>query len=103
MSFIDWSDPEEMVGLLVEYVADEAVAERDPLRIRFLQELSTALTTLASSSPQWSARRTIGRLRRVHDSQASEFGADPVLVHLDACIQELERIVAQHAIRKRVP
>jgi hypothetical protein len=95
MPFIDWSDPDEMLGLLAEYVADEAVAERDPLRRTFLDELSMTLATLASSSEDRPARQTIDSLRDIHDSQPREFGADSVLVHVDECMQELERIVAQ--------
>jgi hypothetical protein len=98
MSFIDWSDPDEMLGLLAEYVADESLAEReDPVRTRFLDELSSSLTTLVSSSEERSVQRRIERLRDLRASQPAELGSDPVLVHLDDCIQELERIVAQQS------
>jgi hypothetical protein len=93
MSLIDWSDPEEMLGLLAEYVADERLAERDGRRTRFLNELSSALSALASQ--QLSTRATIDRLREMQDGQPAEFSADPTLVHLDDCVQELERIAAQ--------
>lgn len=96
MSLIDWSDPEEMLGLLAEYVADERLAERDDRRrTRFLNELSSALTALASQGQELSTRATIGRLREIYDRQPAEFSADPALVHLDDCIQELERIADQ--------
>lgn len=96
MSFIDWSDPEEMLGLLAEYVVDEQLAEReDRQRARFLKELAAALRDLASHAPDLSTRTTIDRLRGIFESQPSEFGTDPALVHLDDCIQELERIVSQ--------
>ena len=95
MSFIDWSDPEEMLGLLAEYVADERLAEvEDRERQRFLNGLSSALTALASLSPDLSARATIDRLREIYESQPPEFGSDPALVHVGDCIQELERIAS---------
>jgi hypothetical protein len=96
MSFINWSDPEEMLGLLAEYMADECLAEQDDrLRAKFLNELSSALTALASLAEELSTEATIDRLRDLYDSQPGEFVTDPALAHLDDCIQELERIVAQ--------
>ena len=96
MSFINWSDPEEMVGLLAEFVADERLAEReDRERTKFLNELSSALTALTLLAQELSTRATIDLLRGIYDSQPPEFGTDPTLAHLDDCIQELERIVAQ--------
>jgi hypothetical protein len=93
MSFINWSDPEEMLGLLAEYVTDELLAEReDRHRTKFLQELSSALTSLASDASELSVRATIDRLRSICESQPSEFGIDAALVHIGDCIQELERI-----------
>ena len=45
MTFIDWSNPDEMLGLLSEYVADERhEASGDPARESFLAELSDGLT-----------------------------------------------------------
>jgi hypothetical protein len=42
MSLIDWSDPDEMLGLLIEYVADETVASHDDLdRADFLNQFVT--------------------------------------------------------------
>jgi hypothetical protein len=95
MSLIDWSDPEEMLGLLAEFVADERLAERDDRRrAGFLDELSSALTALASEGEELSTRTMIDRLRDIYDGQPAEFSADPALVHLEDCIQELERIAA---------
>ena len=96
MSLIDWSDPEEMLGLLAEYVADERLAERDDRRrTKFLNALSSALTALASRGQELSTRAMIDRLREIYDGQPAEFSADRALVHLDDCIQELERIAVQ--------
>jgi hypothetical protein len=98
MSLIDWSDPEEMLGLLAEYVADERLAERDDRRrARFLDELSSALRALASQGEVLSTRAMIDRLRDIYEGQPTEFSADSVLAHLDDCIQELERIAATHS------
>jgi hypothetical protein len=96
MSFIDWSDHEEMLGLLAEYVADESLAEReDRARAKFLGALSSKLTALATMAEELPAAEAIERLRDIYDSQPSEFVTDAALTHLDDCIQELERIVAQ--------
>jgi len=96
MSLIDWSDPEEMLGLLAEFVADERLAEQDDRRrARFLGALSAALSAMASRGEGLSAQAMIDRLRDIYDGQPSEFSADPALVHLEDCIQELERIAGQ--------
>ena len=93
MTFIDWSDPEEMLGLLVEYVADElAESAGDPDRGRFLDQLSRDLRGMATRSID-SADAAIARaLREVLDSQPSEFATDPVMAHVAACVEELQRI-----------
>ena len=96
MSFIDWSDPEEMLGLLAEYVADEALAEReDRDRATFLDALSSQLTALASMADELPAKAAVERLRDIYESQPVEFAEDVALSHVDDCIQELERIVAR--------
>ena len=48
MSLIDWSDPDEMLGLLIEYVNDEAVASNDPDRAELLRGFLSELEILAS-------------------------------------------------------
>lgn len=93
MSFIDWSDPEEMLGLLSEYVADERDGSSDdPAREGFLRDLSAALIRLTDRIDEMSPEDLVDGLRAIHVSHAGEFGADPVLVHVEACIEELERI-----------
>ncbi len=95
MSIIDWSDPEEMLGLLVEYVRDELTGERhDRERRGFLRSLWGALDALDSQG-SLSAREALPRLRSVADEQPSAFASDPALVHVRDCILELERIVVQ--------
>jgi len=96
MTFISWSDPEEMLGLLCEYVADEkSDSQNDHVRVRFLAELSADLADLADRAPGMSADEAIERLRVMHASQADDFAGDPVLTHVEACIEELERIKLQ--------
>ncbi len=96
MSFIDWSDSEEMLGLLAWYVADERIAEQeDRERRMFLHQLSSALMALASHAEELTTQSAIERLREIRDAQPAEFASDPVLVHLEDCIQELERIAEQ--------
>lgn len=93
MTFINWADSEEMLGLLAEYVADErSEAHGDPARAAFLAELSDALSELIEQYDDLPAGEMIGRLRTIHRDQDETFAADPVLVHVEACIEELERI-----------
>lgn len=94
MSLIDWSDPDEMLGLLMEYVADEAAASHgDAERARFLHHLSRELEAISEHSLQ-SVGEIARELRAIHDSQPREFAKDPVLTHVTACIEELHRIGA---------
>lgn len=96
MTFINWSDSEEMVGLLSEYVSDEkSDPQNDRLRVRFLTDLSAELADLASQMPDMSTDEAIERLRALYASQAHDFADDPVLTHVEACIDELERIKLQ--------
>jgi hypothetical protein len=93
MSLIDWSDPDEMIGLLLEYVADEARAERgDPERAVFLRSLSEDLEEL--SGEQADASESAEAMAAVRAAQPGEFLSDPVITHVEACIEELRRIAA---------
>ncbi|HET9333118.1 MAG TPA: hypothetical protein VFQ21_05995 [Gemmatimonadota bacterium] len=93
MTFIDWSDPEEMLGLLIEYVADERAETRhDRERTSFLSEVLAELTDLTDNARAMPPDEVIMRLRVLHGSQSIAFSADPVLAHVDHCIEELERI-----------
>ena len=91
MSLIDWSDPDEMLGLLIEYVDDEAIASNDAARSSFLHELSRELGAVADRGFE-SAARIEQTLREVHDSQPTEFANDEVMAHMGECIEELHRI-----------
>ena len=95
MSLIDWSDPEEMLGLLRDYVADEANAShKDPERSAFLRELSEKLDALmggefATGEPMAEA------LLEIRSEVPEEFAGDPVIDHFEACIEELRRIARE--------
>ena len=99
MSLIDWSDPDEMLGLLVEYVADEtAASHHDADRAGFLHQLSRELAALAEQDLESGGiERT---LQEIHDSQPGEFAKDPVMTHVEACIEELHRIQTVHRRRE---
>ena len=93
MTFIDWSDPEEMLGLLTEYVADARSESRaDPARGELLAALLNDLTGLIRVSDAVSLHETIDGLRRIHESHADELAGDPVFLHVEDCIAELDRI-----------
>src|SRR3954464_10727020 len=102
MSLIDWSDPDEMLGLVVDYVADEAIASHDAARSHFLNHLSTELDAVAEQGLE-SADRIELTLREIHDAQPTEFASDAVMVHMAACIEELHRIESVRSERDRQP
>jgi hypothetical protein len=92
MSLIDWSDPDEMLGLLVEYVTDEALTENDDAdRADFLRGLSRELENL-SGQDFASVDQIANAIREIRASQPREFLNDDVIAHVDACIEELHRI-----------
>jgi hypothetical protein len=92
-TLIDWSDPDVMLGLLCEYVADEkSDAHDDQERATFLAELLADLAGLAGRAPGMPADEIIEELRAIDALQRSDFANDPVLTHVAACIEELERI-----------
>jgi hypothetical protein len=96
MTFINWSDSDEMLGLLCEYVADEKNdSHNDRPRARFLAALSASLADLVDGASGMSADEVIGRLSEIHASRADDFADDPVLTHVKDCIEELERIKSQ--------
>lgn len=101
MSIIDWSDSEEMLGLLAEYVRDErrdAGGDRD--RLAFLRELSMSVDALASQADApLSAVRA--RLQAICDAQSAEFADDAVMVHVRDCLDELSRLISERGQRQR--
>ena len=84
MTFIDWSDSEEMIGLLVEYVADERNEnQEDPNRRKFLSDLLADLQV---------EELNLKRLQKIYESIGREFKNDDVVVHVHDCIEELKRL-----------
>lgn len=103
MSLIDWSDPDEMLGLLVDYVADERLAShRDSGRAQFLSRLWEELAEIAEQDYE-SVEQLALSLRDVFDSQPGEFAEDPVMGHVEACIEELHRIRTLNQHEEPVP
>ncbi|HEY7470915.1 MAG TPA: hypothetical protein VIE68_01075 [Gemmatimonadota bacterium] len=99
MTFIDWSDSEEMLGLLSEYVADARnEASEDGSRSAFLGALLDDLTRLTRLSDGISLKEAIVRLRGIHESHSDDLEGDPVLLHVADCIDELERIRAEGGV-----
>jgi hypothetical protein len=82
MTFLDWSDSEELIGLLIEYVSDER-NESDGERRAFLSDLLTNL-----QSEQINAVR----LQNIYESVDPDFKNDDVIAHLHDCIEELKRL-----------
>jgi hypothetical protein len=93
MSFINWSDSHEMLGLLSEFVADERQESTDdPARLRFLTGVLEELGELTGRIDETNDEESITRCRMILESANGEFSGDPVLEHIEACIEELERI-----------
>jgi hypothetical protein len=84
MTFIDWSDSEEMTGLLIEYVADARNASHgDPKRQKFLSDLLTDLQA---------EKLNLVRLQKIYVSLDPDFKNDDVVVHVHDCIEELKQL-----------
>ena len=93
MSFINWSDSHEMIGLLSEYVVDEHHdSAEDPARAHFLAGVLEELCELTAHVDETSDEAAIVALRTILESANGEFRDDPVVEHIQACIEELERI-----------
>ena len=100
MTFVDWSDFEEMLGLLIELVADERNdAHDDRERRRFLDELAADLERTVRRAARVSVDEAIEALRTIVASAPPEFASDPVMTHVEDCLQELERIRSQSSPR----
>jgi hypothetical protein len=97
MVFINWADSHEMLGLLSEFVADEwRDSTDDPARAHFLagvlEELGELTARIDETNDETNDDDSIGKLRMILESADSEFRGDPVLEHVQACTEELERI-----------
>jgi hypothetical protein len=92
MAFVDFSDPEDMFGLLIEYVTDELSDAEDSGRRKFLSALLESLAELQDEFAAIPLARKVESLRRLHRSVDAEFENDPVVQHLEDCAAELERV-----------
>ncbi|PWT92369.1 MAG: hypothetical protein C5B54_03635 [Acidobacteria bacterium] len=91
MTFLDWSDTEEVLGLLEEYVRDaKQQCGNDVQRRRFLSQLLSRITKLSEDFPNKSSRKVVKGLRDIYDWIGEEYKSDPVTVHIQDCIQEFE-------------
>jgi hypothetical protein len=92
MPFIDWSDPEGMFDLLIEFVADERSSARDAKHRQLLSKLLTDLSALQMIFMALSPSERVASLREIRASLDGELENDPSVEHLEACVNELERI-----------
>lgn len=92
MAYVDWSDSEDMFGLLIDYVHDARCDAEDPRRRRFLSRLIRELEALQERFEALPGAATVSRLREIENAIDEEFGQDPVVEHLRACADELERV-----------
>ena len=92
MAFVDFSDPEDMFDLLIDYVTDELSEAEDSRRRRFLSGLLESLAELQERFSGMTAAQKIESLRELNRSVDGEFETDPVVQHLEDCAAELERI-----------
>ena len=104
MSYIDWSDAEDMFGLLVEFVEDElGEADDDPMRRRFLEKLDADLMTLEERITTMTPDETIAAFEEIQGSIEDDFEKDPVVEHLGAFVEELRRLQGEAAARQATP
>lgn len=92
MTFIDWSDSEAMLGLLLEWIADERDASANSARRDVLTGLSAELAELADRYDETPPEELIASLRALYDARSDEVPGDPALAHLADCIDEMERL-----------
>ncbi len=98
MPFIDLSDPEEMLSLLLDYVEDElSESPKDARRGQFLSRLIEELSDLEERFSALSDKERARALREMIASIDPEFKSDPVAEHLAACAEEIDRINSQDA------
>ena len=95
MSLIDWTDAEDMFGLLLDYVADQRNDARDLERRQFLTTLLDSISELQERFPRLTAAERIETLRELSRSFNGDFEDDPVAQHLDDFAVELDRLDAR--------
>lgn len=92
MSFIDWSDAEDMFGAFCEFVADERANGGDMAREEFLENLLEELESLGEHIERRELDEVIAGLQTLRVAAPEGFQDDPAVTHLDACLVELERL-----------
>jgi hypothetical protein len=96
MSQIDWSDPEALFDMLVEYTEDEKNASyRDPARSAKLEHLVGQLRAAQSAFLSADASAVISGLQAIVADIPLNFRDDPVVDHFFACLEELQRIQSE--------
>ena len=81
-----------MIGLYVEFVADErAGCQDDPERLRFVEEHLAQLKSMETNLDQPHLSATVEMLKDLHESADNDFANDPVMVHLNDLIEEIEK------------
>ena len=74
MTFINWSDSHEMLGLLTEFVCDERQdSSDDPVRAIFLADVLEELQELTAHVDEMTDDESIGKLRMIQSSVTEEF------------------------------
>lgn len=92
MAFVDFTDPEDMFDLLIDYLTDARSEAADPSRRRFLSALLGALGEMQDDFTGMNPARQSASLRALQRSLEPEFADDPVAQHLEDCAAELERL-----------
>lgn len=93
MTFIDWSDGEEMLGLLAEFIREARnECQKDIKRRKFLSKLLRDVRALCGQIESLSPEQATSRLRSIYRSMDQDFAGDPVSVHVRDCVEELERL-----------
>jgi hypothetical protein len=92
MTYIDWSDSEDMFGLLIDYIYDARSDAEESGRRNFLSGLIKDLEVLQERFNELPGVVVVTRLRDIQNSIDTEFATDPVVEHLGACADELERV-----------
>jgi hypothetical protein len=104
VSYIDWSDAEELFGLLVEFVEDElGESHDDPMRRRFLAKLDSDLMALQERITTMTPDESIAAFEEIQGSLEDDFEKDPVVEHLGAFVEELRRIRGEAAAQQAAP
>jgi hypothetical protein len=92
LAYIDWSDAVDMFGLLVDFVYDARSDTGDARRRSFLSGLIASLEALQERFDDLPGAAAVSRLREIESAVDEEFAQDPVVEHLRACADELDRL-----------